>query len=168
MGFVNDVTIKVKIILRIKNKMETSNTYNANQQLEFRQIILSHIKQILALSLRVNSDGENLSLYISSVETLADVLIPFYDKSIETEVEQFENGLQNIIKENNEKLKALNPSEYSKTYRWLFEARRKQAYRILFRKLNLLLKRNDYLREATYGESSEEIVDEGGEANEEP
>ena len=137
--------------------METSS-FSGDERLEFRQIVLGHIKHILNLSLRSNRYGEKLGLYFNSIETLADVLIPFYDEQMNNEVEEFENELIEIQTENSAKLKALCPSDYSNQYKNIYYAKKKHAHRNLFRKLNLLLKRNDYLKESVYGEDKDELV----------
>ena len=143
--------------------MESEKTFIGNDKLEFRQIVLSHIRNILNLSLRSNRDGEKLSLYFNSIEALADVLIPFYDERMNTEIEQFEEELIKIKKENNEKLKVLSPHDYSCRYEGIHYAKKKSAYRNIFRKLNILLKRNDYLKSSVYGEDKDELAQEEGE-----
>ena len=143
--------------------MESEKNFIGNDKLEFRQIVLSHIRNILNLSLRSNRDGEKLSLYFNSIEALADVLIPFYDEQMSKEIEQFENTLLTIQKEKNEKLKALCPSDFSSRYAGIHYAKKKSAYRNIFRKLNILLKRNDYLKSSVYGEDKDEFAQEEGE-----
>jgi len=143
--------------------MESENSFIGNDKLEFRQIVLSHIRNILNLSLRSNRDGEKLSLYFNSIEALADVLIPFYDEQMNKEIEQFEKTLIEIQKENNEKLRALCPADYSNRYSGIHYSKKKSAYRNIFRKLNILLKRNDYLKSSVYGEDKDELAQEEGE-----
>ena len=145
--------------------MSDVKSFSSDERLEFRQIVLGHIKHILNLSLRSDRDGEKLSLYFNSIEVLADVLIPFYDEQMNKEVEQFENELMQIQKENSIKQKELCPRDYSDTYVGIYYAKKKRAHRNLFRKLNMLLKRNDYLKESVYGEDNEEVIesDERGE-----
>ena len=143
--------------------MNEINSYGGNDKLEFRQIVLSHIRNILNLSLRSNRDGEKLSLYFNSIEALADVLIPFYDEQMNKEIEQFEKTLIEIQKKNTEKLSALYPADYSNRYSGIHYAKKKSAYRNIFRKLNILLKRNDYLKSSVYGEDKDELAQEEGE-----
>ena len=143
--------------------MSEENSFIGNDKLEFRQIVLSHIRNILNLSLRSNRDGEKLSLYFNSIEALADVLIPFYDEQMSKEIEQFENTLIIIQKENNEKLRGLSPHDYHCGYEGIHYAKKKSAYRNIFRKLNILLKRNDYLKSSVYGEDKDELAQEEGE-----
>jgi len=143
--------------------MESENSFIVNDKLEFRQIVLSHIRNILNLSLRSNRDGEKLTLYFNSIEALADVLIPFYDEQMNKEIEQFESTLIKIQKENNEQLRALCPADYSSRYAGIHYAKKKSAYRNIFRKLNILLKQNDYLKSSVYGEDKDEIAQEEGE-----
>ena len=99
--------------------MESENSFIGNDKLEFRQNVLSHIRNILNLSLRSNRDGE--------------------------------------------KLKALSPHYYSCRYSGIHHAKKKSAYRNIFRKLNILLKRNDYLKSSVYGEDKDELAQEEGE-----
>jgi len=143
--------------------MESEKTFIGNDKLEFRQIVLSHIRNILNLSLRSNKDGEKLNLYFNSIEALADVLIPFYDEQMNKEIEQFEKTLIEIQTKNNEKLRALYPADYSNRYSGIHYAKKKSAYRNIFRKLNILLKRNDYLKSSVYGEDKDELAQEEGE-----
>ena len=143
--------------------MESEKTFIGNDKLEFRQIVLSHIRNILNLSLRSNRDGEKLILYFNSIEALADVLIPFYDEQMNNEIEQFENILIKIQIENNEQLKKLCPADYYDKYAGIHYAKKKSAYRNIFRKLNILLKRNDYLKSSVYGEDRDELAQEEGE-----
>lgn len=139
--------------------MDNQNIYNVDK-LEFRQIVLSHIRNILNLSMRSNRDGEKLNLYINSIEVLSDVLIPFYDEQMDNEFKQFEKALIKINKENTEKANELNPNEYSSQYQHIHYAKKKSAYRFIFRKLNMLLNRNDYLKTSVYGEDKDELVSE--------
>jgi len=147
--------------------MENDKPFIVNEKLEFRQIILAHIKNILNLSLRSNRDGENFSLYRNSIEVLSDVLIPFYDVQMTNEIKEFEKELIIINKENYKQERKLSPRDYSDNYAGVYYTQKKCAYRSLFRNLNLLLKRNDYLKESVFGEdTSSEIVEEKGEGEE--
>ena len=133
------------------------NNYGETDKIEFRQIVLSHIRNILNLSLRSNQDGEKLSLYFNSIEVLADVLIPFYDEQMNDEFEQFEDELRKNNIENNKKINELTPHDYSCGYERKHHTKMKSAYRNIFRKLNILLKRNDYLKSSVYGEDRDEM-----------
>lgn len=136
------------------------NSFGGFEKLEFREIVLGHIRKILDLSFRPNNDGNKWGLYISSINSLSDVLIPFYDERMEKEFDEFETNLRELYKEKSEKWDSLSPSEYSKNYEPKFISIRNLLYRNLFRKLNLLLKRNDYLKSSVYGEEQDEIVEE--------
>lgn len=147
--------------------MNEVNNFSGDEKLEFRQIVLGHIKQILNLSLRNNRDGEKLSLYFNSIEALADVLTPFYDEQMSNEIKDFENVLSILQKDNEVRLKSLSPLDYSKKYKLIYYSKKKNAYRNIFRNLNLLLNRNDYLKESVFGEDSSEEIIESNERGEE-
>jgi hypothetical protein len=139
--------------------MDNQNFYG-NKELEFRQLILEHIKHILNLSLRSNQDGQNAFLYINSIEALSDVLLPFYDDKMNKAFESFQKQFELIIKENKQKREELCEGDYSRQYAHIFVSRRRRVYRELFRDLNLLLKRNDYLKTSVFGESRDEVIED--------
>lgn len=131
-----------------------------SERLEFRNLVLSHIGSILKLSLRSDRDSQKLKLYFNAVETLSDVLIPFYDEQMEKESKEFETKVSLIKKENNKKKRELCQMDYANKHERVFNAKMKSAYRNIFRKLNTLLNRNDYLKTSVYGESEDEVVKE--------
>ena len=137
-----------------------SNFRSGGDKLEFRQIVLGLIKNILNLSLRSNKGGEKLTLYFNSIEALGDVLIPFYDAKMNKAMGEFEKALAKIQKESSEQRKKLCLSEYSSRCANTYRAMKKNAYRTLFRELNMLLKRNDYLKSSVYGEDKDELATE--------
>ena len=147
--------------------MSDVKSFSSDERLEFRQIVLGHIKHILNLSLRSNRDGDKLNLYINSIQVLADVLIPFYDKQMSNEIEEFEKKITAIQLENSKQLARLCPRDYSDRYEDIHISNIKQTYRNLFRKLNLLLKRNDYLKESVFGEDNEEVIEDKEQGEEE-
>lgn len=136
-----------------------------NNGLEFRQIVLGQLKQILNLSLRSNKDKQKLDFYFNSIEALADVLIPFYDEQIEKFLVLFESQLGLLEMENKQEIKKLCPNEYSESYNPIYLLKKEKLYRELFKRLNLLLKRNNYLKDEIFGdnfneENEEEVVEE--------
>lgn len=138
-----------------------SEDFNTSyDKLEFRQIVLRHIKNILDISLRSNQDGQKLFLYYNSIEALADVLIPFYDEQMNTEIDEFESELKEININNSTKKQELCEHDYSCSYLGIYRTKKKRLYRNLFRKLNLLLNRNDYLKTSVYGEDKDEVVED--------
>ncbi len=96
---------------------------------------------------------DKMGAYMESVLTLSDVLLPFYDERMDTAYETYEKNFQ----EAKDKLrddKGFIPLDNV----WL--RKMESVYRKLFRELNLLLNRNDYLKESVYGESKDETVEE--------
>lgn len=139
--------------------MEIGKTFlGGYEKLEFREIVLKHIQNILHLSLQSNT-GDKSSLYISAVESLSDVLLPFYDKQIQSEVDKIEKELDDLSKTNETKMETLSRGDYS-DYHWKYVAKKRLIYRKLFKNLNILLKRNDYLKSAVYGEQDKDEVAE--------
>ena len=119
--------------------------------LEFRQIILSHLRKILDLSLKM----ENPVDYKNGILSLSDVLYPFYDEEMKKANKQY---LEDYIKYKKETSEECNRTTLRKLkLHWLIGTHRK-----LFIALNLLLQRNDYLKASVYSEiedAKEEIVE---------
>jgi len=113
------------------------NNFMNNDKLEYGQIILGHIKQILKLSLCDLSDGNVCGKYQSSILTLSDALYSYYDEQMIKDYAAFD-------RDNNDK-------NFDNSYR---------HYRNLFRALLSLVKRNEYFKSAVYGEDSDEVVEE--------
>jgi len=157
--------------------METKN-YNPDK-LEFRQIVLKHIQTILEISnkeLRNKTYTTNYSnhesiveqedtriSYIQSIENLAYILIPYFDEKV-----------KDIYKESIRIIDGLDfevfdycKTEYDKICEKFdkkdvghgFAVMLKLRYaKKLFIALNLLLNRNDYLKNSIYGEDRDELV----------
>jgi hypothetical protein len=106
---------------------------NQNDRLEFGQIILGHIQQILKLSRTLGS----VEVYKGAVLVLSDALYSYYDDEMEKQYVAFENK---------RKKNGVNT----------------QDYRMLFRNLLALVKRVDYFKSAIYGdtESDDEVVED--------
>jgi len=110
--------------------MAKSNFYE-NDKIEFGQIVLSHIQQILKLSLLDLGNPVVCGKYKTSVITLSDVLFSYYDKPMTTAYNKF--------KEDSNK-------SNGRSYR---------IFRELFRELLALTKRVDYFKSAVYGEDGD-------------
>jgi hypothetical protein len=164
--------------------METQN-YN-NDKLEFRQIVLGHIKRILELSSHELRDTTytithaNFSetkyqedtrfSYIQAIENLAFVLMPYFDDEMlkvyegcvgvinayEFQIEKiYQEEIKLILKElGNE---SINVKPYCLD-------KKIECAKELFIALNMLLKRNDYLKSAVYGEDKDEVVSDDEES----
>jgi len=167
--------------------METQN-YN-NDKLEFRQIVLGHIKRILELSSHELRDStryithpnhtdtieqeDTRYSYIQSIENLAFVLMPYFDDEMlkvyegcvgvinayEFQIEKiYQEEIKLILKELGKESINVKPYCLDKKI---------ECAKELFIALNMLLKRNDYLKGAVYGEDKDELISdddsEGGE-----
>jgi len=168
--------------------METSNIYNADK-LEFRQIVLGHIKKILELSSHELRDTTyiishgNFSdtkyqedtrvSYIQAIENLSFVLMPYFDKEMQEVYEEcvgiinaydfqietaYKEEIKLILKEL--KKESINVKPYCLD-------KKIECANALFVGLNMLLKRNDYLKSAVYGEDKDELGVEDDNAGDE-
>lgn len=123
-------------------------------KLEFRNIVLGQVKNVLDLSLQPTQDFRLKSITINSaVLFLSDVLAPFYDDEMNNEYGMYLEGLEYLKKhtevvEGNYRVERFN-------YDGLYEITRE-----LFRALNLLLKRVDFLKSSIYGDGDNESDDE--------
>lgn len=141
---------------------------------DFREIVLNHLRKILEISseeLRVKTlfmkgpQGDIVHLgqedtresYVQAIEALAIVLLPYFDEKINEvyqEKSQIMNSwnfeLKDLLKEHIEKVKEKTQrEELPKDY---YMRLRVESARGLFKELNLLLKRQDYLKGAVFGE----------------
>lgn len=169
--------------------METQNTYT-HDKLEFRQIVLGHIKRILELSSHELRDTtyyithpnhtetryqeDTRYSYIQAIENLAFVLMPYFDKEMQKVYEgcvgiinaydfQIENAYKEEIKLFLKELgkDSINVKPYCLD-------KKIECAKTLFVALNMLLKRNDYLKSAVYGEDKDELgVEDDNEGDEE-
>ena len=166
--------------------METSNIYNADK-LEFRQIVLGHIKKILELSSHELRDTTyiishgNFSdtkyqedtrvSYIQAIENLSFVLMPYFDK----EMQEVYEGCVAVINAYDFQIESTYKDEIKLILKELGKEsinvkpycldKKIECAKALFVALNMLLKRNDYLKSAVYGEDKDElgVEDEGDE-----
>ena len=166
--------------------METTNSYT-NEKIEFRQIVLGHIKRILDLSsheLRdttfVISHGnysetkyqeDTRVSYIQAIENLSFVLMPYFDK----EMQEVYEGCVAVINAYDFQIESTYKDEIKLILKELGKEsinvkpycldKKIECAKALFVALNMLLKRNDYLKSAVYGEDKDElgVEDEGDE-----
>jgi len=132
--------------------------YSNDESLSFNEIVLSYLKKIMDLNLRVIPQDnyiDYVKTYKRSVMGLSDVLLPFFDddmneaynKFLEDDKDMLENTTNGII--------------IIKRKRGDYGLITMDNSRNLFRALNKLLNRNDYLKSSIYGEGSdEEIVED--------
>lgn len=132
-----------------------SDINSSYDKLEFRHIVLEHIRNILNLSLkptqhfRLKTETMN-----DAVLSLRDVLLPFFDSEMKSAYLEYEKNLKYLQKHSE-----VIEGEY-KVYRFNYSGLL-AITRKLFGDLNLLLNRNDYLKSVLYGENEDEIVSEG-------
>ena len=87
-----------------------------SDKLEFRQIVLGHLKKILELSCiefhggyyRAVSNGQSTTQeyvpdsrkgYTQGVENLAIVLLPYFDKTMQGDYNKYKTGITELVKE---------------------------------------------------------------------
>jgi hypothetical protein len=112
----------------------------SENRLEYGQIILGHIDKILKLSLIDISNSNIAGRYKSAVLSLGDSLTAYFDEEMKSAELEFEKTRKQEISS-------------------------VRAYRIYFRELLNLVKRNDYFKNAVYGEDKDEIVSDECEEN---
>lgn len=169
--------------------MESDKFVGGNEKLEFRQIVLGHIKKILEISSSELRDKTTIRnhgnfsetieqedtrySYIQAIENLAYVLMPYFDEHMR----EVYYKCAYVINAYNFELEryfrkkiiavcgALGKEKVPDVY---FINKKIEYAKKLFVELNFLLKRVDYLKNAVYGEdSSEEVVEEENKEDEE-
>jgi len=135
--------------------------YTANEKGDFKSIILEHLKNIMNISLLHISGEQKHALYTEGVKVLADTLIPFYDELMDTAYKNYENSYKEMFVTADKLLgeNKLTSGGYNNSYDEYIICRSKRLHRELYRQLNLLLKRNDYLKGSVYGEGEREEGD---------
>jgi len=135
--------------------MIENNSYGSDENLSFRQIVLSYMRKIMDLNLRVIPQ-ENIidytKCYKRAVLGLSDVLLPFFDNEMSCAYERFLEDYDLMMRETTNGQVITNTSGYS--------SKSMNICRTLFRELNKLLNRNDYLKSNVYGEDKSEVVQE--------
>lgn len=144
------------------------NNYISNREKKsFRDIVLSHLAKVLEISTHEFRGGywqtktriagastltdhfyvTNVRKeYIQAVQSLADVLLPFFDKEMKKDYESIMKKFNDASKEPKEK-----KGEEEGEDKGVLE--RLGLSQKLFQKLNLLLHRTDYLKGSIYSES---------------
>jgi len=129
-----------------------------NEKIEFRTIVLTHIRNVLNLSLKTTSEGAlKIKAMHDAVMSLSDVLLPFYDDEMDKCYTDYKKNIKDLRE------KGIN--EHGKIIGGIYYTGLKNITRELFRALNLLMKRIDYLKSSIYGDndSSDDVVEDDGE-----
>lgn len=106
---------------------------NNNDAISFRTIVLEHLRSILRLT---GTSGSNyVTSYGRTVSSLSDVLLPFYDETMKTDYKSYEDEKNKVDGHNAFEIVSM--------------------HRKLFRALNGLLSRSDYLQASIYSEEDE-------------
>lgn len=145
------------------------------EKLEFKQIVLQHLKKILEISTNEFRGGYTITVgynpsreeyvpdmrkcYIQAVESLADVLLPHFDKEMREAERKYREQVDKAYAESRKKYDEV-PNDYTHkadrtTIELDFVIDKRGFARELFRNLNLLLKRRDYLNKAIFTEEEE-------------
>lgn len=156
--------------------------FNKTDKLEFKQIVLGHLKKILEISSKelknyqtevihsnfteIKSSEDTRISYIQSISNLSYILLPHFDPKMNEVHKECIEILDSIGIEVFNKLK----EDYDKTCKltgnkvdpkdFIITARLHYAKK-LFRELNMLLKRVDYLRTSIYADNDDNDDDEG-------
>ncbi len=135
--------------------MNETNTYGGDENLSFRQIVLNYMRKIMDLNLRLVTQEANIDFvkcYKRAVLGLSDVLLPFFDNDMNYAYEKFLEDYDLMMRETTDGRMIKDVSGYS--------SKSMNVCRTLFRELNKLLNRNDYLKSNVYGEDKSEVVRE--------
>ena len=104
-----------------------------DDKLSFRMIVLEHLRGVLGITIR--APEQFTFSYSQAVLSLSDVMLPFYDDEMESDYKKYEVAYKELKSNSN-----TNESEVNK------------IYRDLFRSINGLLSRNNYMKAAVYVE----------------
>lgn len=85
--------------------------------------------------------------YIQGVESLSDILLPQYDDDMNTAAKEYKKSIEDVEKELEGKDVRMGDDNHAMLIR-----KKLKLVRTLFRELNLLLKRTNYLKQAAYSE----------------
>lgn len=164
--------------------------FKKEEKLTFSQIVLQHLKTILELSnhqlrdstittihsnfIQTTEHEDTRISFVQSVETLSYILVPYFDEKIKKVYGNYIeiiNGfnfeimkkLKKEYDEISEERKEMKEEDGEESLEKKFIILMKIKYaKKLFIELNLLLKRNDYLKSEIYGDTTEEVEDEEG------
>ncbi len=141
------------------------------QRIEFKDLVLQHLKKILDLTTLEFRGGyikehvmgnvlikeyipDTRKQYIQSIESFSDILLPHFDKGIKKPYEYISKKLK-ALTTGMKKKKKLSDHEIRD-----YTLAKLELCRELFRELNLLLKRIDYLKGSIYEEVGLIDIDE--------
>ena len=137
--------------------MSETNNYSGDENLSFRQIVLTYLRKIMDLNLRVVTQDTNIDFvkcYKRSVLNLSDVLLPFFGDEMEYAYNKFLDDYDGMMRETTDGRIITDKVEYA--------SQNMKVCRNLFRELNKLLNRNDYLKSKVYGEDKDGLVNNEG------
>jgi len=97
---------------------------------------------------------DSRSEYIQSIEALTDILMPQFDEIMNTEYKEYLEAIENLEEKIDFKDMRIGDDNHKK-----FTKRKMKLIRTLFQRLNLLLKRTNYLKTAPKVEEEEEEND---------
>jgi len=141
------------------------------QKLEFKDLVLQHLKKILEITTSEFKGGyykesvinniltkeyipDTRKQYIQSIESLSDILLPHFDQKIKEPYKTISEKIKKLT-EGMKKKKKLTDLEIRD-----YTLDKLEFCRELFRELNLLLKRKDYLKGSIYDETGLVDTDE--------
>ena len=131
--------------------MEDQQSFVTGEKLEFRIIVLEHLKKILDITGKTYASLiEKERAYREAIECLSDILLPYFDEQMTKANSNYENRVLDI-KTKQEKVK-----DNKNTCLKICNRERVREARTLFQQLNLLMKRQEYLKSAVYSEGDEE------------
>ena len=94
---------------------------------------------------------DSRSEYIQSIEALTDILIPQFDEIMNTEYKEYLEAIEDLENKIDFKDMRIGDDNHKK-----FTKRKMELIRTLFQRLNLLLKRTNYLKANAYSEGMED------------
>ncbi len=155
------------------------------EQLSFREITLGHLKKILELSCSEFRGGyhkiihhqggstkeyvpDGRRVYIQAVENFAMILFPHFDNIMEKEFIVYgkkSDELRKIVEKQVEEIELNKNHSKNELIKWNVIEKKLVHAHILFKQLNLLLKRVDYLKKSIYEEHLEELEQDDKESS---
>lgn len=142
--------------------MNEIDNYGGDENLTFRQMVLSYMRRVMDLNLNIVSQENILDYakcYKRAVLGLSDVLLPFFDDEMNYAYNNFLDDFDLMMRRTTENgIKIIDINEHISGIM--------KVCRDLFRELNKLLNRNDYLKTKIYGEDSSEVIEDNEGDNE--
>lgn len=141
------------------------------EKIEFRDIVLEHLKKILELTRlefrggyiqKKNVGGiveetyipDTRKQYIQAIESLSDILLGFFDKTMNDKNKDLNEKMKEQLKKFKDSKKEIGSVEHNE-----YMIEKLILSRSLFQELNLLLHRKDYLKAKIYEEIEEDDED---------